>query len=121
MGKKNAETTENTENTVRMAKKVSGVSREAALTVLADSNPKRAGSASFERFQGYLTDPAPATVADALNNGLSMGDIHYDIIHGSISVEGATVEEYEVVPRGPRNGSEDSAEEVVAESTEEQF
>jgi len=33
-----------------------------------------------------------------------MGDIHYDIIHGFISVEGTKVEEYAPSPRGPRTG-----------------
>lgn len=87
----------------KMAKKAVGVTQEAALTVLVDSNPKREGSSAYDRFEGYLADPAPATVAEAIANGLTMGDIKYDLIHGSIEVEGASVEEYEITPRGPRD------------------
>lgn len=82
-------------------KKVTGVSQDAKITILAKSNPKRAGSASYDRFQGYLTEKAPATVKEALENGLIIGDIHYDLIHGSIEVEGATVVEYQPTARGP--------------------
>lgn len=98
----------------RMAKKVAGVSKEAALIVLAESNPKRANSASYDRFQGYL-DKKPATVQEALDAGLTIGDIHYDIIHGSIEVEGAEVTEYEVKPRGPRAEVSSGDPEAVAE------
>ncbi len=96
-------------------KKVNGVTNEAALTILVEGNPKRAGSASYDRFEGYLTDPRPTTVAEALENGLSIGDIHYDVIHGSIEVEGATVEEYMPTPRAPK---EDSEVEDNSEATE---
>lgn len=101
------------EEAPKMKKRVKNVSQDAKLTVLAESNPKRAGSASYDRFEGYLTDPAPATVKEALDNGLTMGDIHYDTIHGSIEVEGAEVEEYMPTPRGPR--AEGEAEEVEAD------
>lgn len=104
----------------RTAKKVTGVSKDAKLTVLAESNPKRSGSDSFNRFEGYLTTPPPQTVEEALANGLTMGDIKYDIIHGFISVEGADVEEYTVNPRGPRSKSDEleEAEEETAEAEE---
>ncbi len=95
-------------------KKVNGVSNDAALKVLVDSNPKRAGSASYDRFEGYLTDPKPTTVAEALENGLGIGDIHYDIIHGSIEVEGATVEEYMPTPRAAKEDTDnEGTDEVV--------
>jgi len=42
------------------------------------------------------------TVQDALDNGLTMGDIKYDLIHGFIEVDGASVEEYTVTIRGAR-------------------
>ena len=102
-------------------KKCTGVTQDAAITILVESNPKRSGSASYDRFEGYLTDPAPATVKDALENGLIMGDIHYDFIHGSISVEGATVEEYTPSARGPNAPSEVSDEEVEVGDEEEVF
>lgn len=84
----------------KMAKRVTGIESTAALTVLAESNPKREGSQSYERFEAYFTLEDDATVADAIEAGLTMGDIRYDVIHGSIKVEGANVEEYEVTPRG---------------------
>ena len=84
----------------KMKKKVSGVSKESKLTVIATENNKRGASAA--RFQAYL-DKKPATVQEALDAGLTMGDIHYDHIHGSIDVEGAVVEEYEPKARGPRD------------------
>ena len=104
----------------RTAKKVTGVERTAALEVLTDTNPKRAGSASFDRFEGYLTEVPPTTVQEAIDNGLTMGDIHYDIIHGSIEVEGAEVVEYEIKPRGPRSESSDEAEEPVTEGADDE-
>lgn len=94
----------------KMAKRAIGISNDAALTVLVKENVKRAGSAAATRFEGYLTDPAPATVAAALENGLTMGDIKFDLIHGFIEVAGASVEEYEVNPRGPRTAKDDSEE-----------
>lgn len=111
--------TEVTENAVKialLAKRVNNITKEAALTVLVESNPKRPSSSAYTRFQGYLTDPRPATVEQALANGLTIGDIKFDIIHGFISVAGAEVEEYEVKERGPRNKSE--GEEGEGEATE---
>lgn len=100
----------------RMAKKVTGISKDAALTVSVDANPKRPGSASYDRFEGYLTDPAPATVQEALDHGLTMGDIKYDSVHGSIEVEGAVIEEYEVVVRGKRKAKSEDGEEADADA-----
>lgn len=106
----------------RLAKRVLGITKEAAITVLVEANPKRESSASYARFEGYLTDPRPATVQAALDNGLTMGDIKFDTIHGFISVEGAEVEEYEVNPRGPRVSAEDAEDvAVAAESEQENF
>lgn len=97
----------------KMAKKVEGITEEAKLKVLAETNPKREGSASFDRFECYFTlDKKKATVADALAAGLTMGDIRYDFIHGSIEVDGATVVEYEVTPRGEK--AEGEGEDAVA-------
>ena len=97
----------------KMKKRVKGVKKDAIITIIAESNPKRAASASFVRFEGYFTDPAPTTVQEALDNGLTMGDIHYDIIHGSISVADAIVDEYMPAFRGPRTPKSD--EDVIAE------
>ena len=112
-----------TEATPRTAHKVTGVTKDAALTVLVESNPKRASSASYQRFKGYLTNPRPATVEAALQNGLTMGDIKFDIVHGFIAVEGAEVEEYEVKPRGPRAEKTEADENtgLLTEANEESF
>lgn len=99
-------------------KKCTGVSQDAKIEILVTSNPKRPGSASYDRFEGYLTEKAPATVKDALENGLIMGDIHYDFIHGSINVEGATVVEYEPNARGP-NAAKGDSDDAVTELDEE--
>lgn len=113
--------TEVTENAVKMAKKVNNITKEAALTVLVESNPKRPSSSAYTRFQGYLTDPRPTTVEQALANGLTIGDIKFDVIHGFISVAGAEVEEYEVKERGPRTKSEDEGEDEATEANGEDF
>jgi len=110
-----------TEEAPKMKKKVNGVSQDSAITVLVESNPKRAGSASYDRFEGYLTDPAPATVKAAIENGLTMGDIHYDFIHGSITVEGAEVVEYMPSARGPRTGGDEEEAEVAEDDDEDNF
>lgn len=116
MSKKENTEVEATEEAPKTKMRVKGVSQDAALTVLVDSNPKRAGSASYDRFEGYLQSPAPTTVKEALENGLTMGDIHYDIIHKSISVDGAEIEEYVPTPRGSK--SEDGAEPAEAVEAE---
>lgn len=95
----------------RTAKRANGIAKEAKLTVLATDNPKREGSAAFDRFAHYFDLGDDATVQDALDAGLIMGDIKYDFIHGSIEVEGAEVEEYEVSPRGPRASTDEADEE----------
>lgn len=114
-----AEKVEATDEAPVMKKKVQGISKTAALIVIADSNPKRPGSASYARFEGYMTDPAPATVQEALDNGLTMGDIAYDVIHGSIEVEGAEVIEYMPKKRGPRAEGEEGEPEGVEVSEDE--
>lgn len=91
-----------TEATPKMAKKVQGISADSTLTVLAESNPKKANSKAFDMYELYATLPEGATVKDAKDAGISMADIHYNVIHGYIDVEGAEVVEYEVSPRGPR-------------------
>lgn len=86
----------------KMAKRVNGIEKSAVLKVITDSNPKREGSQAYDRFQGYFELSEGATVEDALEKGLTIGDIRYDVIHGFIEVEGASVEEYEVTPRGEK-------------------
>jgi len=105
------------ESALVMKKKAVGITKEAAIVVNVTENPKREGSASYDRFQGYLTNPAPANVQEALDNGLTMGDINYDFIHGTIEVDGASVEEYEPKKRA----SKDDSEVEAAEATEDTF
>ena len=108
------------ESAVVLKKKAVGITKEAAIVINATENPKREGSASFDRFQGYLTDPAPATVQNALDNGLTMGDINYDFTHGTIDVDGASIEEYEPTTRAPKDADAD-ADTEISEATEETF
>ncbi len=83
-----------------VAKKAVGITKDAAIVLVADANPKRPGSSAYDRFEGYFKPMN--TVQDALDNGLTMGDIKYDLIHGFIEVDGASVEEYTVTIRGAR-------------------
>lgn len=103
----------------KMAKKATGIESSAALSVLATENPKREESQAWERFQGYFTLSGDATVQNALDAGLTMGDIKYDFIHGYIEVDGATVEEYEVTPRGAKSDDDEGEDEEVGSDTEE--
>lgn len=96
-------------NKTRTAKRVKNIHKDAALSLLVDTNPKRGGGASYERFEGYFKDEVD-TVQKALDAGLTMGDIKYDIAHEFIQVEGAEVEEYEVASRGPRGSSKSKAD-----------
>ena len=113
--------TKMSETEIKTKKKATGITKDATLSVLVDANPKRQGSAAYDRFEGYLTSPAPSTVQEALDNGLTMGDINYDFIAGSIEVEGASVEEYTPTPRGPRKAADDAEEVSETEATEEVF
>ena len=118
------ETTE-TETGPRMAKKVVNIEKEAHLEVLVSENPKRAGSAAHTRFQLYL-DEKPSTVQEALDAGITIGDLKNDSIKGYIQIEGAEVVEYEVKPKGPRkpkneDGSDETeevAQDVASTDTE---
>jgi len=55
----------------------------AEITVLSPSNPKRVGSASYERFMLYTKNK---TVEKYLNAGGTTGDLHYDAKHEYIKV-----------------------------------
>ena len=57
--------------------------REATITVLSPSNPKRVGSASYERFMLYTKNK---TVEKYLNAGGTTGDLHYDAKHEYIKI-----------------------------------
>jgi hypothetical protein len=62
----------------------------AVITLLAEKNPKREGSASHARFAAYVTGQ---TVAEALAAGLTTGDFHHDVDHGFISIQVGEVAE----------------------------
>ena len=88
-------------------KKVEGVTKDAIVKVLAESNPKRSGSKAYDRFEKYFELEEGATVEQAIELGLTMGDIHYDYIAGSIEVSDATVVEYTPQPRKAKAEGDD--------------
>ena len=56
---------------------------DAALSILAKENPKKKGSKSAARFEGYT---GASTVGGALANGVTYQDIAYDLGRGFIKV-----------------------------------
>lgn len=56
---------------------------EATITILAESNPKRRGTAAYKRFAKYQPGQ---TVSAALSKGLQRRDLNYDRQHGFIRV-----------------------------------
>lgn len=55
------------------------------LTMLPIANPKKPGTMSYDRFQGYFT-PGIETVGDAFAAGLRMDDIRHDSNKGFIKL-----------------------------------
>jgi len=86
----------------KMGKKVEGLTREGIVTVVATTNPKREGSAAYDRFENYFKLGEGSSVQEAIDSGLTIGDIRFDLIAGSIEVSDAEVVEYEVTPRGDK-------------------
>lgn len=62
--------------------------RAQPLLVMAESNPKKPGSMSHERFENYfkLAKDGKATIAQALAAGVRMDDIMHDSKHGFIVI-----------------------------------
>lgn len=58
--------------------------KAATITLKVEANPKRAGSAAYERFALYTTG---MTVAEALTAGVTSGDLQYDSKHGFIEID----------------------------------
>lgn len=56
---------------------------DATLKLLVNENPKKAGSKSADRFDGYLT---ASTVGQAITNGVKYQDIAYDVSRKFIEV-----------------------------------
>lgn len=67
------------------ASKAKNYEDTAKVTLLVKENPKREGSASYERFEGYK---GAKTVADALANGVTRADLDWDAKHGYITIAG---------------------------------
>lgn len=56
-----------------------------AIVSLLTANPKRAGSAAWSRYEGYVDG---LTVDQTLAAGLTTADLVYDAAHGNISIAG---------------------------------
>ena len=74
--KKESKAKSNKEPTVRRSKFAELYPEDAKLTIICDTNPKKAGSKSFARFEGYT---GADTVGAALAKGVTYQDIAYDI------------------------------------------
>jgi hypothetical protein len=72
---------------------------EAKVKFLTESNPKRAGSKSFDRFAAYM---GTVTVGEYIAAGGTYGDLKYDAEHGHISVEGFDAVVKERKERAPK-------------------
>lgn len=64
-----------------------GVAESALITLLAPSNPKRAGSQSHTDFERYFTGMTVGTFCDAIGKRATP-HLVYDAAHGFISIEG---------------------------------
>lgn len=100
---------------------IRGLSESAEITLVAESNPKRPGSKSFERFALYQNG---MTQGEALDAGVLTADLIWDSKHGFITIEGYDPGEV-VKPkaREPKATKEPKAKKVKApkaEKTEEQ-
>ena len=56
------------------------------ITLKVKGNPKRKGSASYDRFQLYFTKK-PKTVADAIEAGITRADVRWDAGQGFIELK----------------------------------
>ena len=72
--------------TVRKSKFDALYPESATLTLLVDSNPKKVGSKTHGRFEGYT---GAKTVGAALANGVTYQEIAYDVGRQFISVKAA--------------------------------
>jgi len=103
----------------KLRKKVVGIEASSAITVLSESNPKRAGSQAHKDWDIYA-DSGAKTVQEFYDAGGNKASIAYDFMHGFIDCAGAEVVEYEVTPRGPKAEAE-TEEVAVMEESEDQF
>ena len=72
--------------TTKSAGKQGAVSRDAKITVIAKSNPRRPGTKVHRRFAFYKTG---MTVGEFLKKGGTMGSVRGDLRRGNIRIEGA--------------------------------
>lgn len=108
-----------------------GVALDATVTLLVATNPKRAGSKSFERFALYKDG---ATVQECLDAGVITPDLVYDAAHGFVSIAGYTPSKmFEAKPKkekaekpakkakAPKSEAAVEAETELAAATEEEM
>lgn len=57
------------------------------ITVLSKKNPKREGSESYDRFENYVTGKKGMTVKQALEAGVTSGDLKWDRDHKFIQID----------------------------------
>lgn len=74
---------EPTEKKARRSRHSDLYPEDAKITMLAEGNPKKVGSKSHARFEGYT---GATTVGDALAAGVTYADIIHDVGHQFISV-----------------------------------
>lgn len=83
---------------------------EAGVTFLTESNPKRVGSKSFDRFAAYM---GAGTVGEYIAAGGTYGDLKYDAEHGFITVGGFDAVVKERKERAPKAAATPKAEKVA--------
>lgn len=97
-----------------------GVPETAVIHLLVTANPKREGSKSFERFNGYADGQ---TIAQALDAGVTTPDLVWDAKHGFISIEGYDPGEL-IQPKpkaAPKPKAEKKAKAAKVEKTAEEM
>ena len=62
------------------------LARDITLGLCVSANPKKVGSKSHARFDVYFTLGEHFTIAEALEGGLTMGDIKWDMDHSFIAM-----------------------------------
>jgi hypothetical protein len=100
-----------------------GVAESAVITVLVDSNPKRAGSQSHTDFEQYRTGMTVAEFCDIIGK---RGTPHlvYDAAHGFIAIEGYDPQQVVAKPKKEKAVKAPRAKKAKAapaEATEEQL
>jgi hypothetical protein len=83
------------------------------------SNPKKAGTMSYDRFENYfaceLKYPDGYTVGDALKEGVRMDDIQHDKAHGFILVGEDAIKAWEDDQVAVKEAQIEAARKLLAE------